>query len=138
MSNGSSSPESLTITDSESSSILGQILLREWVLIKKEAEYIEWDEESKEENENTFKVIDKILDKLGFCEFTSSTKTYPFLLTLTTEEVKITEYLLENRMIRNTTHYSNSFCKKTKAQVLAEMDIINNLLKQLLRMANEH
>lgn len=129
------STETLTIPDPESSSILGQILLREWVLLKKEAEYIDWDEETKEENDNTFKVIDNVLIKI---DSNSLTKNYPFLLTLTTEEVKITEYLLENRMARNATYYSNTICKKTKATILAETDIINDLLKQLLRMAYEH
>jgi hypothetical protein len=128
-------PETLTLPSPDSSLVLGQVLLREWVLIKKEAEYIEWDEETKKENDNTFAVIDTVLNKLNS---DSPAKIYPFLLTLTIEEVKIMEYLLENRMVRNTTYYSNTICKKTKAQMLAEIDIINDLLKQLLRMANEH
>jgi len=40
-------PETLTLPSPDSSLVLGQVLLREWVLIKKEAEYIEWDEETK-------------------------------------------------------------------------------------------
>jgi len=128
-------PETLTLSSPDSSLVLGQVLLREWVLIKKEAEYIEWDEETKRENDNTFAVIDTVLNKLNS---DSPAKIYPFLLTLTIEEVKIMEYLLENRMVRNTTYYSNTICKKTKGQMLAEIDIINDLLKQLLRMANEH
>ena len=125
--------ETLTIPSTESASVLGHVLLREWVLLKKEAEYIEWDEETKEENDNTFRVIDEVLKKLD-----SNKKITPILLTLTTEEAKITEYLLENRMIRNGTYYSSIFCKKAKSLVLAETDIINDLLKQLLRMSNEH
>ena len=127
------SMETLTIPSSESASVLGQVLLREWILLKKEAEYIEWNEETKQERDNTFRVIDEVLKKLDY-----NKKTSPILLTLTTEEVKITEYLLENRMIRNGTFYSGTFCKKTKEQILTETDIVNDLLKQLLRMSHEH
>lgn len=127
------SMEPLTIPSSESASVLGQVLLREWVLLKKEAEYIVWNEDIKQERDNTFKVIDEVLKKLDYDK-----KTSPILLTLSPEEAKITEYLLQNRMIMNGTFYSSTFCKKTKTGILIETDIINDLLKQLLRMSHEH